>query len=198
MLDRLVDDFKNKCYLCEQDKLTSINIEHRIPHRDDVNLKFDWNNLFLACPHCNNMKSDKYDNILNCTVKTDEVEDRIKLKLDSFPMSEVEVVANRADERTRQTAELLHAIYNGTTPMKTKEAESLTSKLDAEIYQFQQQLRSYMEAKKHGDEEEMQSLRRKIGYSLQKTSPFTSFKRWIIRENPKRNAEFGNLFEVGE
>lgn len=193
-----MDDFKNKCYLCEQDELASINIEHRIPHCGDADLKFDWNNLFLACPHCNNIKLAKYGDILDCTCKTDEVEDSIKLKLDSFPMSEVEVVANRMDDRTKQTAELLDAVYNGTTPMKTKEAGNLTSKLDAEIYQFQQQLRRYLEAKKHGDEEEMRSLRRKIGYGLQKTSPFTSFKRWIIRDNPKRNIEFGDLFEVGD
>lgn len=196
VLDRLIDDFSNKCYLCEQNDLTTMNIEHLRPHRGDLDLKFDWNNLFLACPHCNNIKLDRYDNILNCTVEADEAESRIKLKLDPFPMSEVEVTVNQTDARTLQTAELLKAIYNGTTFMKTREAENLNKKIAEEIHQFLQLLRGYMNAKKNDDQEALQDFNRKIRYSLQKTSPFTSFKRWIIRENDKRNAEFGHLFDT--
>ncbi|MBR1740781.1 MAG: HNH endonuclease [Lachnospiraceae bacterium] len=33
----------------------------------NLNLKYDWNNLFLACAHCNNMKSAKYEPILDCS-----------------------------------------------------------------------------------------------------------------------------------
>ena len=196
VLERLIADFANKCYLCEQDNLTSMNIEHLRPHRGDPNLKFDWNNLFLACPHCNNIKSDGYDDILNYTVESDQVESRIKLKMDPFPISEVEVTVKRTDARTLQTAELLKAVFNGTTLMKTREAENLNKRLEDEIHQFQQLLRGYVNAKKHNDPEALQDFNRKIRYSLQKTSPFTSFKRWIIRENDKRNAEFGHLFET--
>lgn len=198
VIERLSEDFANKCYLCEQDDLTSINIEHLVSHRDDRDRKFDWNNLLLSCPHCNNIKQHRYDDILNCTIKTEEVEDSIKLKLDAFPLSEVEVIANRTDAKTHKTVELLKAVYNGTTAMKTKEAENLNIKLTAEINQFQQLLLGYMQAKKHNDDEEVENFRRKLKYSLHKNAPFTSFKRWIIRESDKRNAEFGNLFEVGE
>ena len=45
VLYRLRDDFHNKCYLCEQKELTSINIEHFVAHRGDVDLKFNWDNL---------------------------------------------------------------------------------------------------------------------------------------------------------
>jgi len=60
----LAEDCHNKCYICE-DKPTTINVEHIIPHRGDPELQFDWNNLFLACGHCNNIKGEKYDEILD-------------------------------------------------------------------------------------------------------------------------------------
>ena len=53
VFDTLVEDCHCKCYICE-DKTTDINVEHIVPHRSDVALRYDWNNLFLACGHCNN------------------------------------------------------------------------------------------------------------------------------------------------
>lgn len=46
VLDRIKNDFRNKCYICEYKEPVSINIEHFRPHKGDKNLKFDWNNLF--------------------------------------------------------------------------------------------------------------------------------------------------------
>ena len=46
--DALQEMFAHKCYLCEQKGLKSIQIEHLVPHHDDIDLKFDWNNIFLA------------------------------------------------------------------------------------------------------------------------------------------------------
>lgn len=57
--------FHGKCYICENKEATSYQIEHLIPHRGDKKLKYDWNNLFWVCAHCNNIKSDKYEPILN-------------------------------------------------------------------------------------------------------------------------------------
>lgn len=61
--------FYGKCYICENKEATSYQIEHLIPHRSDRKLKYDWNNLFWVCAHCNNIKSDKYEPILNCTTE---------------------------------------------------------------------------------------------------------------------------------
>lgn len=61
--------FHGKCYICENKEATSYQIEHLIPHRSDRKLKYDWNNLFWVCAHCNNIKSDKYEPILNCTTE---------------------------------------------------------------------------------------------------------------------------------
>ena len=56
--------FAHKCYLCEQKGLSDLQIEHLIPHRQNRDVMFDWNNLFLSCAHCNNIKNDKYTPIL--------------------------------------------------------------------------------------------------------------------------------------
>ena len=41
--------FHGKCYICENRNITSYNIEHLRPHREDPELKYGWDNLFLAC-----------------------------------------------------------------------------------------------------------------------------------------------------
>ena len=53
--------------LCEDQGLTSCQIEHLKPHKSDPELKFSWDNLFLVCTHCNNIKGDKYWPIWDCT-----------------------------------------------------------------------------------------------------------------------------------
>ena len=54
VLEALKLVFNNKCYICENSKVTSYNIEHFRPHKDiDMELKFSWENLFLSCAHCN-------------------------------------------------------------------------------------------------------------------------------------------------
>ena len=59
--------FHGKCYICENKQITSYQIEHLVSHRGNADLKYDWNNLFLACAHCNNTKLDKYEPIIYCT-----------------------------------------------------------------------------------------------------------------------------------
>lgn len=68
--EQLKKDFHGKCYICELDDLTDIQVEHLRPHHNRALRErvFDWNNLFYSCPHCNNIKKDaKYDDkILDC------------------------------------------------------------------------------------------------------------------------------------
>ena len=56
----IVEDCFGKCYICENDNATTLNVEHRISHRGDDRIKYDWNNLFLSCGHCNNIKIEGY------------------------------------------------------------------------------------------------------------------------------------------
>ncbi len=70
VVDQLNKDFHGKCYLCEQDELQAIQIEHLKPHHGgkDIHLKYDWSNLFFSCSHCNSVKNRKrYEcDILDC------------------------------------------------------------------------------------------------------------------------------------
>ena len=52
--------FYGKCYICEnKEGISSFQIEHLKPYKGDAELKYDWNNLFWSCAHCNNIKNAK-------------------------------------------------------------------------------------------------------------------------------------------
>lgn len=65
VVEKIKNNFNNKCYLCELKESTSINIEHFILHRGNEELKYKWSNLYFACGHCNGIKGHRYDNILD-------------------------------------------------------------------------------------------------------------------------------------
>ena len=143
VLDRLQADFKNKCYICETKAPTTINVEHFIAHKGDINLKFDWDNLFWSCAHCNNTKLDKYNNLLNCTIITDNVEQRLRYKMRPFPYEKVKIEALDNDPKTLGTQCFLLEVYNGTTNLKTIESANLRNLLLEEICKFQRLLLNY-------------------------------------------------------
>ena len=70
VIERLKKVFDNKCYICEMKELQDPNVEHLLPHKNGKYLerKFDWENLFWACGHCNSVKNNgKYDEgIVDC------------------------------------------------------------------------------------------------------------------------------------
>ncbi|VFN05582.1 MAG: HNH endonuclease, partial [Candidatus Kentron sp. G] len=118
VLERLSNDFRDKCYLCEYKGPTTINVEHFVPHEGDKALKFDWNNLFLACDHCNKTKRAGYKGILNCTDKNDRVDADLEYRFEPFPSPRIEIRLVVDNDRTRTTRDLLLAVYNGTTKLK--------------------------------------------------------------------------------
>lgn len=72
VIHQLAEDFHEKCYLCEIDELQSIEVEHLYPHGGDKALKFDWDNLFLSCAHCNSVKNQgKYHGVILDCCKVD-------------------------------------------------------------------------------------------------------------------------------
>ncbi len=188
VLRRLQVDFKNKCYICEDKDPHSINTEHFIPHRGDRELKFDWNNLFYACVHCNSTKSDDYDNILNCTIESDGVDKKIKYWINPFPKEEAKIIALDLDDRVVNTVALLNAVYNGSTTLKKIEAANLRSKLLKEIRNFQQLLFDYYNDLYN--EAEKAEIKGQILRELRPSSNFTAFKIWILKENPDLLVDF--------
>lgn len=193
VVNRLASDFKNKCYICEYKEPSSINIEHFVSHQGNHDLKFSWNNLFLACAHCNNIKRTEFDNILNCTVLDDMVDQKIKYELNPFPFELPRITALEEDQRVINTQNLLISVYNGTTPQKRLESSYIRNKLLEEIVSFQTLLHDYF----FGNliEENLQLTQAKIRGHLNNQSHFTAFKRWIIWDNDRLNQEFGDLIE---
>ena len=86
--------------------------------QNDKNLKFDWNNLFLSCAHCNNTKGNKYAPILDCTHI--DVDRRISFHFLNPLTNEREIFLEALDEspETQNTLELLTDVYYGRTPQK--------------------------------------------------------------------------------
>lgn len=70
VVQRLREDFHEKCYLCEIDKVQDPQIEHLKAHHNgqDRDRMFDWNNLFFSCSHCNSIKNRRIyeESVLDC------------------------------------------------------------------------------------------------------------------------------------
>lgn len=193
VLERIKIDFKNKCYICEYKEPTAINVEHFRPHEGDKDLKFDWNNLFWSCSHCNNTKLASYQNILDCTNSSHEVENKLKYIFKPFPFETVQIIELDNSEETLRTRDLLNAVYNGTTKLKTIESANLRNKLLEEIMDFQRLLCEYFRDTNTQEDKDFFLIR--IRGHIHRGSNFTSFKRWIVLENQKLKEEFEIHFD---
>lgn len=175
----LVEMFHKKCYICENKIITSYQIEHLIPHRKDNELKYDWNNLFLSCAHCNNTKLGKYDPILDCT--KENIDAVIAFRKEGYFGCDETLTFEALDERpeTKNTVSLLNAVYYGNTPQKKMEATILRRNLRKDLSEFKEKVREYKEAEGE-DKEDLEMLIKK---ELKNSSAFTAFKRWLIKDN---------------
>jgi len=193
VLERLQTDFKNKCYLCETKEPKSIHVEHFISHQGDNNLKFDWNNLFWSCVHCNSTKSTNYDNILNCTKIEDDVENALYYHMPPYPKELVNIEVLKTSPKATSTKELLLKIYNGSTEHKIIEAANIRTALLNDIWDFQNALIGYYNP--DNDDETNTFYLIKIKRHLSRSSNFTAFKRWIIKKNPKLKKDLEQYFD---
>lgn len=197
VIDQLKNDFSRKCYICEIDKVTGANVEHLTPHKDDEDLKYDWNNLFLACPHCNNIKLAKYDGkLLNCTNPAHDVLRWIKYEHPMWPHRKVLIQAvdgKAGNELVDNTVDLLNKVYNSVnTPIKTMEAENLNERLYDELIIFQKLIRKYF--KDYPPEIKKETIE-DIILHIRKSSAFTAFKRWVILQDEELKIEFEQYFD---
>ncbi len=197
VLERLREDFKNKCYICEEKGINPTNTEHFIPKKDNIHLKFDWNNLFLSCVHCNGIKLAKFDDILNCTVEAHQVDTKIKYLINPLPKEnepKIIILALEDEIKVHNTILLLNAVYNGhnTTTRQGLDADNLRDKLLKEVKKFQNFLLKYNE--NNPNLQEKDKLKTKIIREIQNSAAFCAFKRWIIREDNSLINEFQQYF----
>ena len=142
---------------------------------------YRWKNLFLACSHCNNIKGDKYDSILNPIKEDEDVENFIKYEMPTFPKSKVKLSALDKSDKTLQTVDLLNDVFNGTTPLKAIESEYIREALLNELLDLQETLLIYYDDE--NEDEEKDIARKRVKKHLNKNSAFTAFKRWIVKDN---------------
>lgn len=185
----LQKDFYNKCYLCEEKNPTSINVEHFRSCKNNEDLKYNWENLFYACAHCNRIKGSQYDHIIDCT--KDDPEMYIHIRFGSYPEHYVEVLPRLYSTENRETQELLNKIYNGAgTAISDFEAKNLKIKISDEIKEFTEYIDNYVN---ESDDRLRTAYWKKIKQMLSRESQFSGFKRSIVMENKELIQHFGEL-----
>ena len=183
VITALQETFHNKCYLCENKNATEWEIEHLVPHKGNLDLKFNWKNLFWSCGHCNHIKGNKFTPILDCTKF--EVDEIISFrKLGYFGKEEslhFEKVADYPDNiEIQTTCDLLQRIYYGNTLQEQAGAKILRHEIRTELSKFKNYIRDYNDA----TGEDKKDLFYAIRNELKSNSSFAAFKRWIVRDNP--------------
>lgn len=142
VLSALEEDFHNKCYLCEC-KATSLNVEHLKSQHKYPQFINEWTNLFLSCTHCNQCKRHhaKFDDIMNCTDPTQDVEIWISYRMKN---DHVYIQPEIDDLSVNNTAELLDLIYNGNyTKDKEMESKNLREHLTNELRKFTSKIKKW-------------------------------------------------------
>ncbi len=184
MIERLREDFHNKCYICELKNLQDPEVEHLLPHKNGryPERMFDWNNLFWACGHCNKVKNQaKYEEgIIDCCRQDPE-------ELISFRFQKADVIAeakNPEDSKAVLTATLVREVFHlKNTAMRDYKRELRFRELNKEmniLYDNLEEMKQKPESK---------AVMRKLKALLRRESGFAAFKRNYVRENAERFPE---------
>ena len=178
VVEQLFEDFRGKCYICEVYPVNDPEVEHRLPHKGGryPERKYDWNNLFYCCQHCNLVKSKaKYDaGIIDCCVRDPE-----KLLRQSLVEDRVIVDALSAkDEEARLTAELIEEVFMTDNPSLRKHAA------DARLSQLQLRMNAlYGKLQEYAEGEDGAFAEQSIAAMLDRGAAFSGFTRCYVREH---------------
>lgn len=178
VIERLKRDFHNKCYICEMKELQDPNVEHLLPHKNGKypERKFDWENLFWSCGHCNGIKNNnKYDKgIIDCCKQDPEK----YLYFHLINNIVVIDVSDIRDEFQNRTALLITEVFSvKNTGMRTYTSDERLRLLQKEMNILYKQLE-----KLHNNPNSKVILRT-ICSLLKRESAFAAFKRCYVREH---------------
>lgn len=184
VIEQLKKDFNNKCYICEMKELQDPQVEHLLPHKNGKfkERKFDWENLFWSCGHCNGVKNkDKYDTgILNCCKKDPEEAILFGLKENNINV----VAKNLADEEAVLAAQLVEEVFNvSNTGMRIYKSELRMKKLQEEMNVLYTKLDAYK--RKPNSKPVLKTLQA----LLRRETAFAGFKRCYIRTHSEEFPE---------
>lgn len=183
VIARLIEDSGDKCYLCESSPVSDPEVEHLLPHKAGKypERKYDWNNLFYACRHCNSVKNkQKYDDgIIDCCVVDPE-----QLLSQELIESEVHVEPLVAgDQKVHLTAELIEEIFmTDNPPLRQRASDARLSALQLRMNAFYEQLLVYTQ-----DRSDFAKIA--IGAMLQRDAAFAGFTRCFVRKHLKEYPE---------
>lgn len=187
VVERLRNDFHDKCYICEVKGLQDPEVEHLLPHKRGKypERKFDWNNLFWCCGHCNRVKNkEKYDEgIIDCCNQEPE-----ELLCCSFKDNDVQVYAkDPGNTKAVLTAELIYETFN------LKNTGIRIAACDNRIHSLMESMDVlYHELDRYRRSPKSKLNIRRISALLRRDSAFAAFKRGYVRE---RLSEYPELKE---
>lgn len=178
VIRQLRGDFHDKCYICGIKPVQDPEVEHRLPHKNGKypERKFDWDNLFWSCGHCNSVKKQtKYDvGILDCCKMDPE-------ELIDFEIEENSVKAtpfDKANTTASVTAELVNEAFNlKNTGVRIAECEIRTEQLQTEMNKL------YCALSEYKDNPESKLANNNIRVILRRSSAFAEFKRRFVRRH---------------
>lgn len=185
VIQRLSEDFHNKCYICEINNLQDPQVEHLRPHFNGkyIERKFDWKNLFWSCGHCNGVKNQrKYDeHIIDCCAS--DPEERIYFR---FHDGNTDVTAKDSDDYDAQmTAELVTESFNiMNSGMRIYKSDFRFKELTKEMNKLYDALDELVE------NPNSKFAIKKLQALIRKESRFAAFKRCYIRENKRQYIEY--------
>jgi len=169
VIERLKRDFHNKCYICEMKELQDPNVEHLLPHKNGKypERKFDWENLFWSCGHCNGIKN-------NCCKQDHEKYLYFHL-IDNIVVIDVSDIRDEFQNRTALLITEVFSVKN--TGMRTYTSDERLRLLQKEMNILYKQLE-----KLHNNPDSKVILRT-ICSLLKRESAFAAFKRCYVREH---------------
>ena len=178
VMEQLRHDFNDKCYICEIKGLQDPQVEHLLPHKNGKyhDRKFDWNNLFWSCGHCNNVKNqEKYDDgIIDCCREDPE-------RYLNFRLIDGEVSVTSKDGKNvvaERTAILVREVFSlKNTGMRVYKSDKRFKELSKEMNVLYDNLEA---VRKNPDSP---TALRKLKALLRRESAFAAFKRCYVREH---------------
>ena len=186
---QLKEIFNGKCYICEMNNLQDGVPEHLISHKGNINLKFDWENLFWSCNRCNLIKNaDKYDNkIIDCCKENPE---KHLLCIYEPYSGNIQVRARDLEEKSKMTAQLVEAVFNfENTGLRVSSRAERMRQFKFEWNNFFKVLEAYRKNKNTFNFN-------KVKARLNKKTAFAAFKRDYIRTHQSEFKEFQKFVEV--
>lgn len=145
----------------------------------DRKRKFDWENLFWSCGHCNGVKNNrKYDEgIIDCCKSDPEKRLFFQVTGDDVEI----VVMNDEDDEAKRTAGLITEVFSlRNTGMRTYTSAERMKLLKQEMSVLYKQLEIL-----HKKPDSKVTIR-KIRSLLRRESAFAAFKRCYVREHAER------------